>query len=686
MAERSDVRGASTVVPVVLAAVAVVAAGSAVVVLRLIDDHPERTDEPWWLLAELVVGAAYLPAGAAMLGRARHRLVGALFMTAGATALVSAVARQYTSYAFRAEDTPGLPWLAAISEWRWSIGAAVLAGLLLPTLAPRPRRWDAAVRAVVAAAACCVALLLIELLTDRWSAWIGTNPLELKDGWATAVDVAGAIGRLGVVLAGLVAVALFAEAWPQRHNRDDPLPGWLLAGSVIAMVAVVPILWDELVGGAPSAEVVVPLLLMATVPLVVLGAVIEMVRGAPTGREIVSHRVLEWTLLVTGIVLIYTGVVAGLGRLVGGTGPTWFLVAATGLVAILIEPARRRARALADRLVYGSRDNALSLVGEVLGHVSTTDDGDELLPALAASLGRELCLESVVIDVARPGGWARAATYRTGPAEHEPAHGRELPLEYRTEVVGRLVVGWSDGPSLRGRDEATLAELAAPLALAVSWAQLVADLRRSSAAVVSAREEERRRLRRDLHDGLGPTLTGISLGLRTAVRQLERAGAGAASLDLLARLADEVDRAVAEVRRIVRDLRPSALDQLGLVGALTEFTRNLDNAVQLHVELPPQDPELPAAVEVAVYRIVTEALTNVVRHAAAGQCWLSVEANGWVEIDVVDDGRGIPAGAPAGIGMTTMRERAVELGGTVTVATNPPHGTHLHVHLPGVLP
>ena len=132
---------------------------------------------------------------------------------------------------------------------------------------------------------------------------------------------------------------------------------------------------------------------------------------------------------------------------------------------------------------------------------------------------------------------------------------------------------------------ATLDELAAPLALAVSWVRLAADLRRSSLAVVSAREEERRRLRRDLHDGLGPTLTGISLGLRTAVRQLERDGptSPTAPLALLERLADEVDAAVGEVRRIVRDLRPSALDQLGLVGALGEFTRSVDDAVQLHV-------------------------------------------------------------------------------------------------------
>ena len=221
----------------------------------------------------------------------------------------------------------------------------------------------------------------------------------------------------------------------------------------------------------------------------------------------------------------------------------------------------------------------------------------------------------------------------------------------------------------------------------MSWVRLAADLRRSTLAAVSAREEERRRLRRDLHDGLGPTLTGISLGLRTAVRQLERDDrVDETPLALLRRLSDEVDATVGEVRRIVRDLRPSALDQLGLVGALAEFARSVGDAVQLHVVLPDEDPALPAAVDVGVYRIVTEALTNVVRHAHAEQCWVTVVAADRVEIDVVDDGVGVTTGAAAGFGLTAMRERAAELGGSVAVSARAPHGTHVHVRLPAVLP
>ena len=136
-------------------------------------------------------------------------------------------------------------------------------------------------------------------------------------------------------------------------------------------------------------------------------------------------------------------------------------------------------------------------------------------------------------------------------------------------------------------------------------------------------------MRRDLHDGLGPALTGVSLGLRTAVRQLDRSDRRRRRPRRRAAarpVADEVDSVVVEVKRIVRDLRPTALDQLGLVDAVAEFTRTFGDELEIHLALPTAPVELPAAVEVATYRIVTEAVTNVVRHAGRGSCWLTISA------------------------------------------------------------
>jgi len=159
-----------------------------------------------------------------------------------------------------------------------------------------------------------------------------------------------------------------------------------------------------------------------------------------------------------------------------------------------------------------------------------------------------------------------------------------------------------------------------------------------------------------------------------------------APLGLLSRLADAVDATVCEVKRILRDLRPTVLDQLGLVGAITEFARTVDEVVQIHLELPDEAIRLPAAVEVAMYRIVAEALTNVVRHAGASTCWVTIIAARSVEIDVVDDGVGFTPGSSAGIGLVGMLERSAELGGTMTISSFAPHGTRVHVHLPAVLP
>jgi signal transduction histidine kinase len=422
---------------------------------------------------------------------------------------------------------------------------------------------------------------------------------------------------------------------------------------------------------------------MATVPLLVVGAIVNDLRERPGRFHGVAHEVIGWLVFSVAIVVVYTGLVAGLGQLVGGSGPTWLLVAATGAIAVAVEPARRRIRHAVDRLVWGARDDPLEVVRDVVDHVGA-DSGEELLPALVASLQRELRLEAVAIDVRTPEGWQREAALGP-PTTHE----RTVELEQQGEAVGRLVIGWEHGPSLRERDERILAELAGPLGLAVGWVRLAADLRRSSVAVVSAREEERRRLRRDLHDGLGPGLTGVSLGLRTAVRQLERAPDAAAlapSRELLARAADEVDRLVFEVKRIVRDLRPTALDQLGLVDAVAEFARTFGDELEIHLSMPSATVELPAAVEVATYRIVTEAVTNVVRHARAAQCWLTISTGESIDIDVVDDGIGIDGEIADGVGWTAMRERAAELGGSVQVESHVPHGTRVHVRLPAVLP
>jgi len=651
---------AGTVVAVVGGATA-----AAIIGLRAANEGAEPEGQNWWLVAWLVAGLAYSAAGVVLAARPGRRRLGAALLVAGASWLTVALAVQYRGYERTVAGPARWPTLADADTWARPLAAAVVVALVPALL--MPVAWRADRRAV---ALRVLALAATATIVAAYAA--GWHRIDVAASWL--------VGALGLVWIGVLA----AHWWQVRRAATGPLAGWLCAGAVVAWLAVVPDGLDVVDWSLAGRDVVWAVLLIATVPLLVVGALIDELRRMPSDAEQLSHRSLEWALFATGMIVVYTVVVAGLGRLVGGSGPTWLLVAATGAIALSIEPARRRIRQLVDKLVFGDRDDALAVMQRIVDHVGA-DTGDDLLAALVRSLERSLRFDAIAIDVAVPGGgWQRAAS-----VGRDTARRHEVVLRHGGEVVGRLVVGWDGTPSMRAREAEMLEQLAGPLGLAVSWVRLAADLRRSSLAVVSAREEERRRLRRDLHDGVGPTLTGVSLGLRTAVRQLGRSAAGGSpqpSPALLTRLADEVDGVVVEIKRIVRDLRPTALDQLGLAGAVAEFSRKFAGDLDIELSLPPAPTPLPAAVEAAAYRIVTEALTNVVRHAHAQRCWVRIVTKGPVSIDVIDDGVGIDLRRSPGVGLTAMRERAAELGGVVRFVPGSPRGTHLHVDLPAALP
>jgi signal transduction histidine kinase len=213
--------------------------------------------------------------------------------------------------------------------------------------------------------------------------------------------------------------------------------------------------------------------------------------------------------------------------------------------------------------------------------------------------------------------------------------------------------------------------------------RLTTDLQHSRERLVTTREEERRRLRRDLHDGLGAQLAGLNVQAGTLRRLIPRDPAAAD--ELVVELREELRSAIADIRRLVYDLRPPALDDLGLVEALRRLAERYGSEseqLRVSVQAPEDLPYLPAAVEVAVYRITQEALTNVARHAQAHSCVVRFAVDEDVALEIVDDGVGIPAERSAGVGLSSMRERASELGGSCIVEPAPKGGTQVLVHLP----
>ncbi|MDP9373135.1 MAG: sensor histidine kinase, partial [Chloroflexota bacterium] len=198
--------------------------------------------------------------------------------------------------------------------------------------------------------------------------------------------------------------------------------------------------------------------------------------------------------------------------------------------------------------------------------------------------------------------------------------------------------------------------------------------------LVAAREEERRRLRRDLHDGLGPQLASLSFKAEAARNLFRRDGARADAL--LAAVADQAQEAIADIRRLVHALRPPALDELGLVAALRQHAAG-PLGLGVTVEAPAALPPLPAAVEVAAYRIAQEAVTNAARHARARSCVVRLTPEtAALRVEVADDGVGLPPERAAGVGLHSMRERAAELGGSCVVEGRPGGGTRVVAMLP----
>jgi signal transduction histidine kinase len=252
-------------------------------------------------------------------------------------------------------------------------------------------------------------------------------------------------------------------------------------------------------------------------------------------------------------------------------------------------------------------------------------------------------------------------------------------LVHRGEKLGNLAVEVPAGRTLSARDTALLHDLARQAAVTVRAGQLASDLQVSRFRLVTAREEERKRLRRELHDGLGPSLAAIVLKLNAVQSQTTLAERNA----LLAEIREETRAAITEVRRMVDDLRPPAIDEVGLAEALRQRAASLSSGALAYQVLAPEVlPHLAAAVEVAAFRIASEAMTNVARHSGGSWCLVELTLDGSLRLAVSDNGCGGVSPVRKGVGCTSMVERAAELGGSCTITARPGGGLVVRADLP----
>jgi signal transduction histidine kinase len=378
-------------------------------------------------------------------------------------------------------------------------------------------------------------------------------------------------------------------------------------------------------------------------------------------------------------VVIYIAIVGFLGAIFHTQTNTISGLVATAIIAILFQPLRNRLQRAANRLLYGERDDPTAVLTQLAQQVETADSPAAILPNLVQTIAHTLKIPHLAI-------WLPNHEDRFEPVAfwgQSPEYVEVLPLTYQNQVIGQLIVApRSANEQFDSRERELLNGIAALTANTVHALQLSDELRQSRQRIVTAREEERRRLRRDLHDGLGPQLASQTLGLEAVIQLLPTNPQKAH--DLLASLKGQAQEAITDVRRLVYELRPPTLDDLGLVGALQQSAyRYQRGELRFTFDVPEPLPDLPAAVETAAFLITQEAMTNVVRHAHATEGTIRLTyAEQQLSVEICDDGRGLSAQHQSGVGLQSMRERAAELNGSCVIESRPEGGTKVAVQLP----
>lgn len=396
--------------------------------------------------------------------------------------------------------------------------------------------------------------------------------------------------------------------------------------------------------------------------------------------DLVINRTLVYSSLSAFVVLLYVLTVGALGVLFSQGNPAISLVA-TGLVAVLFQPLRERLQRLVNRLLYGEREEPYALLARLSDSVEGSLTPERVVPTVLETVTHALKLPYASVLIFHDTKTEVVAEYGHWNAETDPL---VLTLVHQGEAFGELRLEPRSPDETFSPGELTLLRtIAQQVSVAAYAVQQTLDLRRSRERLITAREEERLRIRRDLHDGLGPTLAGLNLQAGS-LKHLIKAEpeAARAAVD---ELQHELRNAVGEVRQLVHDLRPPSLDQLGLKGALEQLAEGLGVSAEAPCKISTDVAEsltLPPATEVAIYRIVQEALSNALKHARASYVAVTLKREYGLRLTIKDNGIGVPEHYRAGVGLCSMRERVEELRGSFEIVSRPLQGTMIYVGLP----
>ena len=547
-------------------------------------------------------------------------------------------------------------------------------------------------------------IVLMHVLPDgrfvpAWSRWVA---LLCVAGLAASLVTGSSLAQPNsdliavCILAGLISGAI-AQIYRYRRvstTVQRQQTKWIIFGIAVSAVAqtafvlLYPINWSPV----PDAFRDTPygIFSVGSFGIAVAYMLIPLTIGVAVLRyrlwdiDPIINRTLVYAALTAMVIGLYVLIVAYLGALFRVENSPFVSLIATGIVAVAFQPLRGFVQRSINRLMYGERDEPYQVISRLGQRLESAIAPDALLPTIAQTVRDALKLPYAGISIEREG--QRIAFAASGTPISEPL---VVPLNHQGETIGQLLLApRSPGETFSAADHRLLGDLARQASVAAhamllhqQTVQLAADVQQSRERIVTAREEERRRLRRDLHDGLGPQLASLTLKVDAARDEITYDPAAAAGM--LGDLKGDIQTALTDVRRLVYALRPPALDELGLLGALRlHLGQTAHGGLRIMIDASADLPPLSAAVEVAAYRIIMEAVTNVRRHAQAQSCSIRIAAQDMLEVEIADDGKGLPEDVRAGIGFISMRERAAELGGTCTITGGSTKGTIVRATLP----
>ena len=634
----------------------------------------------------------YSLVGTLIVARRPQNRVGWIFLASGLSFQLWIFSYWYATYGFvaRPGSFPAVELMAWISEWAVVPGfgsAFTFLLLVFPTGRLSSRKW----RPVAWFAALAVSFTAI-----TWATVPG--PLSGFGQVTNPVGIA-AVGRLDLPGLGWVitvlAVVASAVSLIVRYIRSAGVERrqiqWFVYAAAMAAMALTTVTiasesdWKPIV---VAADVLFPLAVVA-LPTAVYIAIFK---HDLYDLDIVISKTITFGFLTALITGAYVAVVVGAGALVGTAGePNLALsVLATVIVAIAFQPARARVQRLANRLVYGTRATPYEVLAELSHRLGDAIDAAAVVPEMARIVTEGT--GAVTAEVWLVVGSELHRVSSSSPNEHRretvPMAGGQLPtlpkashtvsIRHQGQRLGAITLTMPPGRALTRTEDRLLNDLAAQGGLVLSNVRLVEEVKASRKRIVSAQDEERRRLERDIHDGVQQRLLALSLALKMTANQVGH-DSPEAMVDSLDDAAKEALETLAELRRLARGIHPAIVTEGGLVAALESLAERTPLPVDMRV---PDTERFPAAVEVTVYYVVAEALTNAVKHAAASTLTVDLaRSDGRILVTVIDDGSGGATPSP-GSGLSGLEDRVAALGGLLQIDSPLGGGTRIKAEIP----